>query len=763
MFKRYTLKLTLSLLILPNFLLVNKSTSMSDNSHVSGFVYDKETREPLPGATVLLEGTKIGTLTNKLGFFVLNNIPQGKYKLIISFIGYERYIEQINIEKKYSIRRNFYLTSKAVATEAIAIEAEREIERREITVSKINVPVPQISKIRIGGESDLFRSLQYLPGILTSSQISSGLFIRGGSPDQNLVLLDNMTVYNPTHIFGFISAFNTDAIKDVELIKGGFPAEFGGRISSVLNVTQKEGNRSKIKGGAGIGLISSKALLEGPFLNGSWFIGARRTYVDLIKPLIPVNPSTPIPDFWFYDVNAKITQDLGPNNKVSLSGFQSQDLLRYDGFGVDFDISIRNQATSVRFINILSEYIFTSTSLNYNYYLNQFTGTVGDAVFTVRNLIKDLNLKNNFDWYLSHAFTLKFGYELSKFNFLYKQNLSGTETDTADKKGVTPAGILDITEQDYNHSLFAQANYNITDLVSVQFGLRANYWKLKGLISFDPRVAFRYRFNEMISAKFALGFYHQNIRLTNLPDFSFFDTWLPTDSTVPAISSMHYILSLETEPIKGIDLNFDLYYKTLNNITELNFNVLDIKNVRDVFYIGNGRAYGAEIFAQKKIGKFVGWVGYALGFISARFDSLNFGQEFRPKYDRRHDFKIVLQYLLNQQWEFSAIFLFQSGQSYTGATSILLSRLPGQNVGKGKILPSQRYGLRLPPSHQLNLSVIYSFKTFGLDSKLILDIYNIYNHRDIWFRYYNTREPLPKVEDVKLLPIIPTIYYEIKF
>lgn len=762
MFKRYTLKLTLLLIILTNFLLANESTLMSDNSLVSGFVYDKETREPLPGATVLLEDTKIGTLTNKSGFFALNDIKPGKYKLIITFTGYERYIEQINIEKKSSIRGDFYLTPKAVITEVIAVEAEREIERREITISKINVPVPQISKIRIGGESDLFRSLQYLPGILTSSQISSGLFIRGGSPDQNLILLDNMTVYNPSHIFGFISALNTDAIKDVELIKGGFPSEFGGRISSVLNVTQKEGNRSKITGGAGIGLISSKAMFEGPLLNGSWFIGVRRTYVDLIKSLIPVT-STPLPDFWFYDVNAKITQEIGPNNKISLSGFQSQDLFRYGEFGVDFNISIRNQAISSRFIHILSENIFISTSLSYNYYLNQLTGTVGDAVFTVRNSIKDLNLKSNFDWYLSPTFTLKCGYELSKFNFLYKQNLSGSETDTANKEGVTPAGILDITVQDYNHSLFSQANYNISDLVSVQFGLRANYWTLKELFSFDPRVAFRYRFNEKISAKFALGFYHQNIRLASLPDFSFFDTWLPTDSTVPAISSMHYILSLETEPINGIDLNFDLYYKTLNNITELNFNTLDINNVRNVFFIGNGRSYGAEIFAQKKIGKFVGWFGYALGFISAKFDSLNLGKEFRPKYDRRHDFKIVLQYLLNQRWEFSATFLFQSGQSYTGATSVLLSRLPEQNAGKWKIIPSQRYGLRLPPSHQLNFSAIHHFKTFGLDSKLNLDIYNVYNHRDIWFRYYNTSGPLPKVEDVRLLPIIPTISYEIKF
>lgn len=763
MIRYITASIFLLILIACHTGLANEFVSMGENGILSGFVYDQSNKEPLVGATVKLEGTKIGTITNKSGYFVLNDIPSGIYKLVISFIGYERFIEQIKIDKKSNLRRDFYLKSTEVLTEEVAVEAKRDIERREITISKINVPVPQLKKLRIGGEADLFRSLQYLPGILTSSQISSGLFVRGGSPDQNLVLLDNMTVYNPTHLFGFISTFNTDAIKDVELLKGGFPAEFGGRISSVLNITQKEGNRSKISGGAEIGLISSKAMLEGPLFNGSWFVSARRTYIDLLKPLISSNTTTPLPDFWFYDLNAKVTQEFGPSDKLSISGFQSQDLLSYGGFGIDFDISIRNQAVNIGLVHIISQNIFSFSTLSYSLYRNWFIGNAADYLFKIENSIKDLNFKTNVDWFLSSSITFKFGYEVSKFDFIYKQNFSGTETDTAKKEGVTPAGILDITAVDFNHSLFAQTNYNVTDLFSVQVGLRSNFWTLKKYLSFDPRIAFRYRFDERISAKIALGLYHQNIRLASNPDFSFFDTWLPTDSTVPAISSIHYILSLETEPINGIDLNFDIYYKSLRNINELNLNALDINNVGDVFYIGKGYSYGAEVFMQKRFGKLVGWFGYALGFISAKFDSLNVGREFRPKYDRRHDFKIVIQYLLNQRWEFSATFVFQSGQSYTGATSLLLSRLPEQSAGKGKIIPSQRYGLRLPPSHQLNLSAIYSFKTFGLSSKLIIDIYNVYNRRDIWFRYYNTRQAMPKVEDVRLLPILPTISYQIKF
>jgi len=753
----------LLILLICSFLSGNaiEKATIGENCTISGFVYSTDSKEILVGVTVFLEGTKIGTLTNKTGFFALNNVPPGKYRLVLSFIGYERLVDTINLKPKEVLRKNYYLKPIDIETQEVSIEAEKEIEKREITISKISIPVRQISKIRIGGESDLFRTLQYLPGILTSSQISSGLFIRGGSPDQNLVLLDNMTVYNPSHLLGFISTFNTEAIKDVELIKGGFPAEFGGRISSVLNVTQKEGNRDHISGGAGIGVISSKAMLEGPLFNGSWFIAARRTYIDLIKNFIKENPTNPLPNFWFYDINAKLTQELSRNDKLSLGGFQSQDLLTYNGFGIDFDITIMNQAVYFRWIHILFDNIFASNSLSYNFYKNSFVGKAGDSKFTIQNSIKDLNFKSNFDWFFTDKLTFKFGYELSKFRFSYIQNLAGTESDTA--TGITPAGILNLTVDDWNHSLYAQTNYNITELLSFQLGFRANYWTLSKSLTFDPRVAVRYSFTDKISAKLAWGIYHQNIRLASQPDFSFFDTWLPTDSTIPPISSQHIILSLETEPIKDINLNFDVYYKSLNDITELNLNVLTARNSADVFYVGNGRSYGAEIFIQRKFGKLVGWMGYALGYIYARFDSINYGREFRPKYDRRHDMKIVLQYILNENWEFGTIFTFQSGQSYTGATSVLLSRLPEQTAGRGKIIPSQRYGLRLPPSHQLNISVTYSFKTFGLRSKLILDIFNVYNRRDIWFRYYNTNEALPKIEDVKLLPIIPTLSYEIKF
>lgn len=734
--------------------------SVSDNSALSGFVKDASNKETLIGATVYLQGTKFGSRTNKNGYFTINGIAPGKYTVIVSFLGFEKLQTEMQFKKGEPIRKDFILKPADFTTGVVSVEAEREVEKRQITISKINIPVETIKEIRIGGESDVFRSLQYLPGILTSSQISSGLYIRGGSPDQNLVLLDGSAVYNPTHLFGFISTFNTDAIKDVELVKGGFEAQYGGRLSAVLNLTQKDGNREEFSGIASIGAISSRAALEGPIGNGSWFISGRRTYFELIKAALPDDPENPLPDFNFYDLNAKITQDFGNDDKLSLSGFMSKDRLDYESFGVNMGLELGNQLAAAKWTHIFSNELFATVNLSGSKYFNNFKGDQSGYQFLIENSITDYTGKIGLEWFVSDKLTAKFGTEITQYKFDYLQNFTG---DTDSTKSGSSGGTLNMTVKDWNYAAYAQANYQISDLLSAQAGLRTSYYKQADDFLIDPRLALRYQLFENVALKGAWGIFHQNLRLATQQDFSFFDTWLPTDSTLVPSQASHYIFSIETSPFEGYDFNFDVYYKSYQNISELNTVAIEGSTVADVFFTGKARSYGMEFFIQKRIGRFTGWAGYALGFIYSQFDSINGGEEFRPKYDRQHDFKLVAQYQLSDSWNMGAAFSFQSGQSYTGATSRLQSVLPGENYGKGKIVPSQRYGLRLPPSHQLNVNVSYLFKSFGLDSKLILDIYNLYNRRDIWFRYYNVRGLETKVEDVKLIPILPTISYEIKF
>ncbi len=731
-----------------------------DKAAFSGFVKDAKTKETLIGATIFILGTKLGARTNKNGYFSITNIPAGSYKIRVAFVGYDKIEKEFKFKENENKRIDFELNQIAIETEQVNVEAEREVEKRQISISKVNIPVAQIKELRVGGESDVFRSLQFLPGVLTSSQLSSGLYVRGGSPDQNLVLLDGATVYNPTHLFGFISTFNSEAIKDVELVKGGYEAQYGGRLSSVLNITQKDGNREKIEGNASIGVISSRLGLEGPLGNGSWFIGGRRTYFELVKGLLPDDPETPIPDFNFYDVNAKITQDIGSNDKLSFSGFLSQDKLDYESFGLDMGLTIGNKLAAMKWTHIFSPQLFATTNISASEYENNFSGDNSGFEFLINNSITDYSAKINLEWFTADYLTHKFGVEINNYKFSYLQDFTGNTDST---KSGSSAGSTNLDVVDWNTAVFAQANYLPFEEFSIQAGLRAAYWQLSDKFLLEPRLALRYQYNDDIAFKGAFGIYNQNLRLASQQDFSFFDTWLPTDSTVGVSSAYHYIFSVETRPFDNIDLNFDLYYKKYQNINELNTNALEGKNVDDVFFLGKGYSYGFEAFIQKKSGKFTGWAGYGLGFIYAQFDSINYGKEFRPKYDRRHDFKVVAQYAYDENWTFSASFTFQTGQSYTGATSRFTSKEFDQTYGRAKIIPTDRYAYRLPPSHQLNLNIGYAFKWFDLPAKVILDIYNVYNRRDIWFRYYNVREEETKVEDVRLIPILPTLSFEIKF
>lgn len=735
----------------------------AEEASLNGFVKDSKTQETLIGATVYLKGTSLGTYTNKSGFFSVKGIDPGEYTIVVSSLGYKKYETIISFKQNESIRKTFELEPTSLMSEEVLVEAEREAEKRQITISKVNVPIKTIKEIRVGGESDVFRTLQFLPGILTSSQISSGLFVRGGSPDQNLVLLDGATVYNPTHLFGFISTFNSNAIKDVDLEKGGFQAEHGGRMSAVLNITQKDGNRSELEGNASLGAISSSLNLEGPMpgVKGSWFIGGRRTYFELVKEFLPDDPENPIPDFNFYDLNGKISLDLDNSTRAGISGFTSADNLDYASFGVGMNLDVGNNLLSGKITRVFGDNMFANGILSYSRYYNIFEGDQSGYEFLVDNSIRDISGKLHLEWFTSEDLTIKLGTEATFYRFNYLQNFTGDTDSTAEG---SDAGITNLTIDDVVLSAYMQGKYSFTDLLSLQLGLRASYWDMSEEFVLDPRMAFRYQLQENIAVKAAWGIYHQYLRLATQPDFTFFDTWLPTDSTVPPSYATHYIFSMETKPYKNFDLNFDIYYKTFENLSEINTTTLEGETVSDVFYLGKGDAYGFEVFLQRKYGRFTGWLGYAMGFINVKFDSINSGKIFRPKYDRRHDFKIVGQYQIGDRWNVGATFTFQSGQSYTGATSRLQSRLPGQTFGRGKIVPSERYGLRLPASHQLNVNASYSFDFFGkLNARAILDVYNVYSRRDIWFRYYNTQELNTSVEDVRLLPILPTFSIEVNF
>jgi hypothetical protein len=728
-------------------------------SSITGFVSDSSSGETIVGATVYFPELSKGTVTNKKGLFSIKDIPDGKHLFKITYIGYENYSDTLEFNGD-DFRKDFYLISGSVELNEVVVSADAEADKKNITISRVDVPVKQLKEIRIGGEADVFRALQYLPGVLTSSQISNGLYIRGGSPDQNLVQIDGATVYNPSHLFGFISTFNADAVKDVELIKGGFNAEYGGRMSAVLNITQKDGNKKEFHGKLNIGLLSTKLAAEGPLGNGSFYVGGRRTYFELIKPLADNDPENPLPDYNFYDLNFKVNQNIGDNDKLFISAFSSSDFLKFGNFGLDFNLGISNLTGSMKWNHIYNNSLFSSLILSYSKYNNNLNGDNSGFELLVDNYIEDWTIKGKFDWLVSDKLTNKFGFETNFYEFSYLQDFTG---DTDNTEEGSESGITNFDINDYNLALFYQSNYLITPDISLQGGLRFTHWDFVGMQTVDPRLAVRYQFNEKISLKAAWGIFRQNLKLATQPNFAFFDTWLGTDTTLNIGRSDHYILSLQTTPFNGYDLNFDLYYKTLNNINELNTTALQIETADDALFEGQGEAFGFEIFLQKKYGKFGGWIGYGFGIINAQFDEINRGNWFHPRYDRRHDFKIVAQYDISPSWNIGMNFTFQGGQPYTDQTSRGQSLVPGSNFGRGKTNPSQRFGKRLPETHFLNINATYNFLILGKNTLLIMDIYNIYNRRDIFFRQFVVEDFETVVQDVKLLPIIPSISFEINF
>ncbi len=740
------------------FLFITFNINLLSNNSISGILKNKENLETIIGASVFIENTSFGSFSDKNGYFIINDVPDGEYILKVSYIGFDKYEQKISL--KQDLRIDINLSPNSVLSQEVTVTADKNIDKRNITISRVDIPLTQLKEIRIGGEADVFRALQYLPGVLTSSRISNGLYIRGGSPDQNLVLVDGATVYNPSHLFGFISTFNADAIKDVELIKGGFNAEYGGRLSAVVNLTQRDGNGEKFAGLFNLGLLSSKASVEGPVGNGSFFLGGRRTYFELVKSAIGPSLDTPIPDYNFYDINAKVVQNIGKNDKLSIIGFFTKDNLYVNQYGINLTLGLGNQTSSIKWNHIYKDNILSTLVLSYSNYNNSLSGAFSGNEFTTTNSITDYTSKYDVEWLASDILTNKFGIEVKSIGFAYKQDYNNnSDNNISDSLNNFPNFEIN----DIHSSIYTQSNYNITKDLAIQGGIRLNYWKFINQINFDPRLATMWQLNQSVKLKLAWGIYHQNLKLATQPDVAIFDTWLGTDTTLKVARSDHYIFSIETIPVEGYNLNVDIYYKSLQNINELNRYVSQIKVAKDALYQGNGEAFGFEIFLQKKYGKLGGWLGYGFGFINAQYDSINGGNWFRPRYDRRHDFKFVIQYTLNESWNLGMNFTYQTGQPYTQQVSRWQSYLPGDEYGRGKTIPAPRYNLRLRDSHFLNLNATYSFIMFGLKSNLIFDIYNVYNRRDIWFRQYITSDDVTTIQDVQLLPIIPSISWEIKF
>jgi len=734
--------------ILIAILLVFGIAQSADAGTISGYVRDEESGETLPYANVVIRlgETVIGVLSNAEGFYALKDVPEGAYEIVISYVGYVPLEEELTVGPE-SARYNVELSPTSYLGEEIVVEAKREEEEQLLQTGFITLPTERIADLPSFGETDILRSLPLLPGIQAASDISSGLYIRGGGPDQTLILLDQIPLYNPSHAFGFFSTFNADAIKDMSLHKGAYPAQYGGRLGSVLDVRNRDGNRKKFEGTGGVSIISGRLMLEGPTKSGSWMVSGRRTYLDPLLSAIRTD-STDIPCYYFYDLNAKLNQDWGDRDKLSVSGYAGRDDLNFD-LEEDTFFTIRwgNTAATVKWNHIFSDNVFWNFMIAGSKYFSDTNLNIFDTPILISNSVRDLSAKGDLDFFVNTKHSLSTGFLATKYDFRYKQVFNQDEQ-------------ISLKETPSLYSIYMQDHWQPTQGTSLRLGIRANHFTEQDGIRVEPRGAFSYQFKPKWRFKAGGGTYTQYLQFVSTEAFSGSDFWVPLDGTVDPGQSWQAVSRLEYEPSDRYKFSVESYYTDMSNLVLIDQDVaVDTEGTtsEDVFVTGGtGYATGVEVFLQRRTGKFTGWIGYTLGWTRRTFGELNNGKQFPTKYDRRNDLSFVVNYRTGK-WTFGSSLIYGTGQAYTPIVGRYSLRNPAVSEFDTDryAIPGDKNSARLLPYHRLDLSVKRKFSLFGAGAEWYVQVFNAYNRCNEWFvENDNGGDASPRV--FKMLPVVPT-------
>lgn len=747
---------------------------------ISGTVKDSKTGEEMIGALVLIkELTNTGTSTNGYGFYSLT-LPQGKYTLVVRYVGYNDFVQMIDSAINQSI--NIHLVPNSVQLQQVEISAKRSDENIKNTeVSVTHLDIRQLEKVPVlFGEKDILKTIQLLPGVKSAGDGNSGFYVRGGGADQNLILLDEAPVYNSGHILGFFSVFNNDALKDATLYKGNVPAEYGGRLSSVLDIKMKDGNSRNYVVSGGIGLISSRLNIEGPIVKdkGSFIVTGRRTYADLFLKLSK-KPELRDNTLYFYDLNAKANYEIGKRDRLFASGYFGQDVFK---LGDRFGIKYGNITATGRWNHIFSDKFFSNTSFvfnDFNYTVNINNGFNLD----VKSVIRDYSLKEDLDYFLNSKNKLKFGFLTTVHTIVPGEIVS---SDTVKRKSFS------LTKNyGWENAIYAQHEVSLWNKVTINYGIRLSAFTLTGpgdFFSFhedgkidtmkyklgqlgktyfnaEPRFSISYNFFKDMSFKVAYARNTQNLHLlSNTTTSSPTDRWILTSNNVkPEIAdqvSAGYYLNFYKEMF---EFSLEGYYKNLlNQIDYMNGAQLRAnETVESQLIYGIGRAYGLEFFLKKRTGKFTGWVSYTFSRTERRFTEVNNNAWFPARYDRTHDLSIVLMYDITPRINVSANWVYYTGNAVTYPS--------GKYMINGQVLPyySLRNQDRFPAYHRLDIGATFVLKKRGnWEHDLNISIYNLYARKNAYiidFTKVDEANNITQAEKTYLFKIVPSISYNFKF
>ncbi len=770
--------LLLCIISLPSF-------GQKKNHTISGYIKEKGSGELLIGVNIYIKGTQIGTVSNNYGFYSLSLPPQD-LELTYSYVGFQAIIYKFKLSKDTVININL---ASSIELSEVEIVGNREGISDQAEMSVVKIPINQMKQVpALLGERDVFKVLQLMPGVRSGSEASAGLYVRGGGPDQNLIILDDATVYNAMHLFGFFSVFNGDAIKSVELTKGGFPAEYGGRLSSVVDIRLKDGNKKKYGGETSIGLLSSRLLLEGPIVKdkGSFIISGRRTYADVIlKPLMSLENNNEDIGYYFYDLNAKLNYEISEKDKIYLSGYFGRDKFydeyEYDHSETNNKLYWQNATATLRWNHLFNNKLFSNTSLiysNYNFVIHLWEKYDSDE-FSLKYIsgIRDFSLKEDLQWIPNRKHYIKMGFQVTAHRFrpsavVMKGSNLESENNTKELNSIETA-------------LYVQDEWRIGGLTKVNLGLRLsnfNYNK-KSYYGLEPRVLISRMLTESMSIKASYTIMNQYVHLLTQSGIGLpTDLWVPATDRIGPQESQQIALGLAKDFFKNaFSVSIEGYYKTMANIIAYkegsSFLMLDDPfsskefNYEDNVTIGDGWSTGVEFLIQRKVGKLTGWVGYTLSYTRNQFAELNFGKEFFPRHDRRHDVSIVGMYKLGKRFSFSTTWVYGTGDAISLAQSQYQAVLPNNTYDKySNYITVNDFGdrnsFRMSAYHRLDIGIqIHKKYKWGGEQVIEVAVYNVYNRKNAFYYYshWDNDKKENVLVQVSLFPVLPSISYYLKF
>jgi len=746
---------------------------------LSGYVRDASSGETLVGANVLLQKPAgQGATTNAYGFYSIQ-LPAGEYELLITYLGYEP--ERVAAVLDKDIRLNVALKEAALQLQEVVVTArEEDANIRGTEMGTVGLAMENVKKLpALMGEVDVLKSIQLLPGVLSAGEGTSGFYVRGGGPDQNLVLLDEAVVYNSGHLLGFFSVFNADAIKNTTLIKGGMPAQYGGRLSSVVDIQMKEGNNRFYAVEGGIGAIASRLTVQGPIVRdrSSFMLSARRTYaLDLAQPFLK-GTNFEGTNYYFYDLNAKLNYRFSDEDRLYLSAYFGRDVLKFRGNFRDFyfDLPYGNATATLRWNHLFSSRLFMNVSAIYNDYDFRFDGGQGEFRIGLFSGVRDWNGKVDFDWFPAPRHKVKFG-----LNYTYHKLTPNVATATNGEQTFT-----NDFEPRYAHepAVYLLDDFSLGSRLNLNAGLRLSAFTqvgpyvsitdstvyaagepVKTYLGLEPRLSLAWNVSPTSSLKAGVTMTNQYLHLvSNSTSTLPADVWVPSSEIVKPQAGLQYALGyFRNFAGNSLEGAVEVYYKSLRNQIDYRENYVDnvANDLEAEFVFGKGRAYGLELFLQKRKGSLTGWVGYTLSRTERIFPEINKGEVFPAVYDRRHDLSVVANYQLSRKWELGGAFVFGSGNAFTPVQSLyFIDRFPVTQYGP-------RNSARLQDYHRLDLSATFtprpdSEKRFR--SSWNFSVYNTYSRQNPFFVYYDFQsDPAAGTAKataykVSLFPVIPSV------